>query len=666
MLHRHMVLVSRIVLLVLMVMGGSAAADDAIRSSGFGSTGIVMGTWRWLANVRGDAHIAWTFTDSRILTDDLNLQFKGIAALAPSSTGSLTLRVSYGHPGSTQLGGSYAETELLLTPVPNENAVVGVPVTGNLLITAAMMNALNLESRQLAIRIEQANNRGMSIAFRREDLIVTVSSSQEGTTDGGQAEGGQSGGEGTITDGGTQGGGTVTDGGTQGGGTVTDGGTQGGGTVTDGGTQDDGSDDGVAVTIEVTDGGRTLTSNVPFLVTADKRGDGSVDPDHDGILQEIENLAMARLNPLVELDEDENWLGHRTIDKVVNFTTVSPYPSARVPRYLVFVFGTTWARDYGRDPIPIPIPGADLWNTYVAKRHNGDIEKIAEAWEIVTPTRAELRFVYTSAHDGPTRHSAVWNGTGTACNTGKVIVSPDQTICASLQFEDGRLKVAASEDKHAYYPTAGACEEVRLLVNLGTGIGEDCGGGPTLTFPVFNIGEFGKTKEENHLLLDENIGFLFPGEKLSGPSWWPDGYFCGGNTSTFLPDMPCSGAIAGTMNGIPTMLESSLMSAPLGLTAGTAEMYEHANFQGFSVGLTTNTEIADVSHMWGATTNVADMISSLKLGRGISCSFYEHPNYKGKVIGPFRYEDAPNGEWPNLSVLDMNDNISAVRCMPAP
>jgi hypothetical protein len=561
MLHRYMVLMPRIVLLVLMAVGGSAAADDAIRSSGFGSTGLVMGTWRWLANDRGDAHIAWTFTDSRILTDDLHLQFKGIAALAPGSTGSLTLRVSYGHPGSTQLGGSYAETEMLLTRVLNENAVVGIPVTGNLLISAAMMNALNLESRQLAIRLEQADNHGMSIAFRREDLVVTASSGQEGAADGGMmgggtvTDGGTQGG-GTITDGSTQGGGTVTDGGTQGGGTVTDGGTQGGGTVTDGGdgtgsqggTQDDGSDGDVAVAIEVTDDGRTLTSTVPFFVAPDKEGDGTLDPDNDGILQEFENLAIARRNPFVELDEDEDWLDHRTIDKVVNFTTVSPFTNVVSGQsYLVIVFGTTWARDYGRDPIPL----ADLWNANIAKRHNGDIEKVAEAWAIVTPTRAELRFVYTSAHDSPTKHSAVWHATGTTCNTGEVIAyPPSQTICASPQFLNGRLKVVASEDKHAYYPTVAACEEVRLFGKIG----EDCGGGPIEMFPAYNIGENGD------LLLDEDIGFLFPGERLSGPSWYSGKEFCGGNTSTFLTNMPCSGSIAGTLDGIPTILKSRLES----------------------------------------------------------------------------------------------------------
>jgi hypothetical protein len=567
MFHRCMMLMSQVLLLVFMAMGGVATADDTIRSSGFGSTGLVMGTWRWLANDRGDAHITWTFTDNRILTDDLHVQFNGIAALAPSSSGSLNLRVSYGHPGSTQLGGSYAEAELLLSPVPNGKAVVGIPVTGSLLISAAMMNTLNLESRQLAVRVTQVNNPGISIAFRREDLIVTASSLQGGATGGGQTGGGQSGGEGTLTDGGTQGGGTVTDGGTQGGGTVTDGGTQGGGTVTDGGTQgggtvtdggdgtgsqggtqDDGSDGEVAVAIEVTDDGHTLTSTVPFFVAPDKQGDGTLDPDNDGVLQEFENLAIARRNPFIELDEDEDWLDHRTIDKVVNFSTVSPFTNVGSGQsYLVIVFGTTWARDYGRDPIPL----ADLWNANIAKRHNGDIEKVAEAWEIITPTRAELRFVYTSAHDSPTKHSAVWHATGTTCNTGEVIAHPpSQTICASPQFLNGRLKVVASEDKHAYYPTVAACEEVRLFGLIG----EDCGGGPIEMFPAYNIGE------KDHLLLDQDIGFLFPGERLSGPSWYSGEEFCGGNTSTFLTNMPCSGSIAGTLDGIPTILKSRLES----------------------------------------------------------------------------------------------------------
>jgi hypothetical protein len=257
-------------------------------------------------------------------------------------------------------------------------------------------------------------------------------------------------------------------------------------------------------------------------------------------------LAIARLNPLVELDEDENWLNQRSIDKVVNFTTVSPFSNdVSEQDYLVIVFGTTWARDYGRDPIPF----ADIWNANVAKRHNGDIEKVAEAWAIVTPTRAELRFVYTSAHDGPTKHSAVWHATGTTCNTGEVIAyPPSQTICASPQFENGRLKVAASEDKHAYYPTVAACEEVRLFGKIG----EDCGEGPTEIFPAYNLGETG------YLLLDQDIGFLFPGERLSGPSWYSGGEFCGGDTSTFQTNMPCSGNIAGTMDGIPTILKSWL------------------------------------------------------------------------------------------------------------
>ncbi|MRR15817.1 MAG: hypothetical protein EG826_05110 [Deltaproteobacteria bacterium] len=277
-----------------------------------------------------------------------------------------------------------------------------------------------------------------------------------------------------------------------------------------------------ALTLTITDDGRKLESSVPFLVA--KCGPG--DSDCDGVLQEFEDAVLQRLNPKFELDEDEPWLRNRSVDKAVNFGRVTVYPSREDPKYLLVNFAVTWSRDYGRDTLPGRGPYIDYYNKVIAIKHNGDVERITEAWEIVDNRTARLKWVYMSAHSGESLHSGVWSAQGESCNPGKVKLAVDQNLCARVQFEDNRVKVQASEGKHAIYPTVKVCEDVRLVATIG----EDCGGGGTHLFSVYNAGE------PDHPLMDD-INAIFPGEKI-----WTATDFCGSKrTSSYNPALPCIG-----------------------------------------------------------------------------------------------------------------------------
>ncbi|MFO1057485.1 MAG: hypothetical protein U1E53_11025 [Dongiaceae bacterium] len=406
------------------------------------------------------------------------------------------------------------------------------------------------------------------------------------------------------------------------------------------------------MTLTVEDGGRKLISSVPFLVDADGVG-GTTDTDGDGVDQAVEDAILQRLNPQIELDEEEDWLQHRPTDKVFQFGRVTPYPNRQVGRYLLVYYATTWSRDYGRFAI-----GLDAYDENVAQRHNGDVELVVEAWEILDPKTAALRWVYTSAHGGESLHSGVWAVEGRSCNDGKVDFGPDQTICATLAFAGGRLSLQASEDKHAFYPTAAACEAVRLVIRVGTGFGEDCGGGGTFTFEVYNAGE------PSHHLLDD-IGSIFAGEKLwTGDA---DGKFCGGHEGSYNADLPCPDRIGNRLASPPDILRAKLLGAPLSLADGTARLYENIQFAPGSwiIDLTTSSAITDLSR-YGTAGFANDRISAIKIGRGIACTFYEHANRGGTHLGPLTYADAVNGEWPDLRAQGWNDRISSIYCQSSP
>jgi len=249
------------------------------------------------------------------------------------------------------------------------------------------------------------------------------------------------------------------------------------------------------------DGGRKIQSSASMFTEL------QYDKDKDGISQEWEDAAMNAVNPLFELDEGEDMLKseYRSTDKVVNFVMVSPYPSVTNKKYILFTYGITWTRDYGR------------YSEYLLG-HNGDIEKVVMAWEIIDDKNLELKWVYTSAHSNELPdHSGVWNAEGKTLNIGKAVLWPDDHMCEALEFNNNILKFYVSEDKHAIYPTESCGESVVLafippippLLIPPWLVREDVGsdGKYKRSFTCYNIGEINAP-------LNDDIGFIFPNERV--------------------------------------------------------------------------------------------------------------------------------------------------------
>jgi len=192
---------------------------------------------------------------------------------------------------------------------------------------------------------------------------------------------------------------------------------------------------------------------------------------------------MNLVEPWIELDEEEEWLDNRGSDRVVNFVRVTPYQSLYPsnsdpkPKYIIITYLVTWTKDYGR---------------FGQEAHVTDRERIVMAWRLDDPEgrTLKLEWVFTSAHYGATDHHAVWNPLYWTCNRGNIarvngdianweingIYDTTQVLCSNLEFgSDQRLKVYASQGKHALYPTRKVCEDVRLVGSAG----EDCGWDPS-------------------------------------------------------------------------------------------------------------------------------------------------------------------------------------------
>jgi len=270
------------------------------------------------------------------------------------------------------------------------------------------------------------------------------------------------------------------------------------------------------------------------------------DKDKDGINQVWEDLAMDAANPYFELDEEENWLEEQDTNnhKVVNFVRITPYPrisfdpSISIPKYILFYYCVTWSKDYGRY-LDWELPFKNLFEA-----HNGDVEKVVMAWKVIDDKNLELQYVYTSAHGGAeTKHSAVWKAKGSTKNKGTVYLGFDEWMCAALEFQDNRLKLQASEDKHAIYPTEHCGDNVTLVAGK---VGEDCGGGGLQSFTCYNTGE------PNAPLMDD-IGFIFPNERIWSGNKDDPSAFAGGLEVT----ENCPGKIGNNLKGTE-MLEDVL------------------------------------------------------------------------------------------------------------
>jgi len=215
----------------------------------------------------------------------------------------------------------------------------------------------------------------------------------------------------------------------------------------------------IVIPFEFEWGGKKVCTSVPIF--------GEPDTDGDGINDNWEMAAVKELNPYIELDEEEDLIQFRDDHPnhtVANFVRVTPYPSKENPKYILFYYMVTWTRDYGRFSQELHV-----------EAHNGDVERIIMAWGVLNNNCMKLDWVFTSAHGAETAHHGVWSPWAETCNEGKVLVfgvappAGSEKLCAKLQFRENRLKVVASEDVHAIYPTCRVCEDVVLVRVLALG-----------------------------------------------------------------------------------------------------------------------------------------------------------------------------------------------------
>jgi len=84
-------------------------------------------------------------------------------------------------------------------------------------------------------------------------------------------------------------------------------------------------------------------------------------------------------------------------------------------------------------------------------------------------------------------------------------------------------------------------------------------------------------------------------------------------------------------------------------------MYEHTECGGWWAGLNASTYAKDF-RSWGG--NINDMISSIVLGDGVKCTFYQHINFGGSSFSMTK------GTQANLVKIGWNDKISSAKCVP--
>ena len=336
--------------------------------------------------------------------------------------------------------------------------------------------------------------------------------------------------------------------------------------------------------LSVQNSGRRLVSNLPIFVAPDS------DIDGDGIYQPWEDAALERVKPMIELDEDEEWLDEQNEEHMVFFGRVAPYPyssiatlPSQLPRYVLFYYAFGWSMDYGGD-----IAGLSPSWTDLLKAHRGDTERSIQAWKVVDAYTLELEWVTTSAHSDVNRHHGVWHAWDRTCNLGYIedyvplaYDNLTEVMCGNLEFDAaGHVVLYASEGKHALYPSHAICEAVTVVV-LPVGCppclwyGEDCSGGGRWSFPVYNAGE--PDPGRRYQLIDNldepstwrgltaaqinALTGLYPGEAVwsghitdrarwspSGQLLYDGGKFCGGHPADTL-DMPepCSGKLGGKL-----------------------------------------------------------------------------------------------------------------------
>ncbi|MDD5168049.1 MAG: hypothetical protein PHN75_04460 [Syntrophales bacterium] len=102
---------------------------------------------------------------------------------------------------------------------------------------------------------------------------------------------------------------------------------------------------------------------------------------------------------------------------------------------------------------------------------------------------------------------------------------------------------------------------------------------------------------------------------------------------------------------------------------GRGMAYEQANYGGQAIPLSGGTYEPDLFHpkvlnnMDSTQKNVqsySGTISSLRIGAGLQCEFYQDIDSKGSKVGP-----VGEGNYPDFRENGWNDKIKSIKCYPA-
>ena len=234
--------------------------------------------------------------------------------------------------------------------------------------------------------------------------------------------------------------------------------------------------------VNLQSGGRTLSGSRSLFVVKDD------DIDGDGIDQRWENEIINLTMPILELDEEEEWLdqfGTAHISAGIKypmafFVRVTGYTplfytqnNPSHPPYILVYIAFGWHKDWGAANLGI--------TDYKLQAHRGDTENVVMAWRVMDETNLRLEWVRTSSHKHPCEHHGVWSPWHRSCNLSNVAfntknIDSTQILCSELEFDlNGHLVLYPGEDKHPLYPSTELCEQVNLHFS---GYGEDCGWDP--------------------------------------------------------------------------------------------------------------------------------------------------------------------------------------------
>lgn len=218
------------------------------------------------------------------------------------------------------------------------------------------------------------------------------------------------------------------------------------------------------------------------------------DLDLDGLVDEWEDLALARLHPVRRLDEDESLVGDPTavLGDVGRVAVVGE-------RIRLFVM-LGYSLDYG--------------SCGGFTGHNGDSERVAldlQPEPTLGPGGVVVVGAYTAAHENTSNdHGRVFIGDELT----QLVYTPD------LETGEPRWVVFPSADKHATYATVPICEDISLVPCIDEDCGPD-GVDDASIFdrlpPIVNAGEEAAPRSSDLTELG------FPGDDA-----WAAQDFCGG------------------------------------------------------------------------------------------------------------------------------------------